>query len=125
MNSLCNMELLLEVQPYDIRRLLQFWFTASLSRMTRLNRYMAQHNRHVGPLIGTLFIGPIQAEISPFYFFREKIENVITALSQHISGVARCTYVPASSSTQILLPDNSVDLIFTDPPFGDNLMTPS
>ena len=111
-----------EVPAYSIKRLLQFWFTASLSRVTRLNRYMAQHDRHVGPLAGTLFIGPIQAEISPFYFFREKIEDVIAALSQSSACVEPRNFVSASSSTKLLLPDNSVDHIFTDPPFGDNLM---
>lgn len=109
-------------RPYSVRQLLKFWFTASLSRVTRLNRYMAQHDRHVGPLAGTLFIGPIQAEISPFYFFREKIDDVIAALPPNGSGLAHRNFVSASSSTELLLPENSVDLIFTDPPFGDNLM---
>ncbi len=109
-------------RPYSLKRLLQFWFTASLSRVTRLNRYMAQHDRNVGPLAGTLFISPIQAEISPFYFFREKIEDVIAALPKNGSGVKHRIFVSASSSTELLLPENSVDHIFTDPPFGDNLM---
>ncbi len=105
-----------------LKRLLQFWFTASLSRVTRLNRYMAQHDRHVGPLAGTLFIGPIQAEISPFYFFREKITDIIGSLQSSGSGLRGRSLVSTASSSALLLPDNSVDLIFTDPPFGDNLM---
>lgn len=105
-----------------IRRLLQFWFTASLSRLTRLNRYMAQHDRHVGPLAGTLFIGPIQAEISPFYFFREKLADVAGSLQPLGSGVAGRSLVSTASSSVIPLADDSVDLVFTDPPFGDNLM---
>ena len=65
-----------DTSPFALRRALEFWFTASLSRLTRLNRYMAQHNRHVGPLSGTLFINPIQAEISPFYFMEDKKNEV-------------------------------------------------
>ena len=105
-----------------LRQLLRFWFTASLSRLTRLNRYMKQHDRHVGPLAGTLFIGPIQAEISPFYFCEDKIEAIASALAAHGEANQRLRLVSTGSSTDLLLPDNSVDFIFTDPPFGDNLM---
>ena len=105
-----------------LQRILRFWFTASISRMTRLNRYMAQHNRHVGPLAGTLFIGPIQAEISPFYFFKTKIRDLTSAFSKNVRRNAKRSFISTSSSSTIDAPDNSVDMIITDPPFGDNLM---
>lgn len=108
--------------PFALRRALEFWFTASLSRLTRLNRYMAQHNRHVGPLSGTLFINPIQAEISPFYFLNDKRDEVQSLLTSLQSHRQRRVYVGTGSSDVLSLPDGSVDYIFTDPPFGDNLM---
>ena len=49
-----------------LQRMLRFWFTASISRMTRLNRYMAQHNRHVGPLAGTLLSAQFRLKFLPF-----------------------------------------------------------
>jgi len=108
------------VELSQLKSKLVFWFTASLSRVSRLNRYMQQHNRHVGPLAGTLFIGPIQAEISPFYFFSEKIKDLSAAL---IDLPYQKKYaVSTGSSASINLPDNSIDFIFTDPPFGDNLI---
>lgn len=109
-----------EIKDNYLRSKLIFWFTASLSRASRLNRYMRQHNRHVGPLAGTLFIGPIQAEISPFYFFSEKLNGLSTAMH---SLSRRDNYaVSTGSSSQLDIPDNSIDFIFTDPPFGDNLI---
>ena len=111
-----------EVTDSELRRVLRFWFTASISRMTRLNRYMAQHNRHVGPLAGTLFIGPIQAEISPFYFFENKIRDLSSAFSKNDHSNRKRTIISTSSSSIIDAPDNSIDMVFTDPPFGDNLM---
>ena len=111
----------IEASPYKhLKPLLRYWFTASLSRLTRLNRYMQQHNRHVGPLSGTLFIGPIQAEISPFYFLASKKKDVAKALKAD-RNTASGVFVSTGSSEQALLPDESVDYIFTDPPFGDNL----
>ncbi len=107
---------------FPIRRALEFWFTASLSRLTRLNRYMAQHNRHVGPLSGTLFINPIQAEISPFYFLEDKKNEVGAFLESLQSNQQRRVFVGTGSSQSLCIPNQSVDYIFTDPPFGDNLM---
>ena len=109
-------------EPFAVRRALQFWFTASLSRLTRLNRYMAQHNRHVGPLSGTLFLNPIQAEISPFYFMAEKKKEVEEFLQSLQRGQRHRVFVGTGSSEATRLPDQSVDYVFTDPPFGDNLM---
>lgn len=103
------------------KRLMNFliaWFTSSHSRLHKLNRYMPKHKRHVGPLSGTLYISSIQAEISPFYFLNYKLKthsNIKSPFSQNI--------ISTQSSTNLInIPDNSIEYIFTDPPFGGNLM---
>ena len=102
----------------DLFRLLLFWFTSSHSRLHKLNRYMPSHNRHVGPLSGTLYISPLQAEISPFYFIEEKAVKI-----QKIRFNVDSTIISTQSATNLSnIPENSVDYIFTDPPFGGNLM---
>lgn len=102
----------------DIHDLLLFWFTSSHSRLHRLNRYMPKHKRHVGPLSGTLYISPLQAEISPFYFVEEKAKK-LSKLNFYIDT----TIISTQSTTDLSnFPENSVDYIFTDPPFGGNLM---
>jgi len=103
--------------PESIRRLLTAWFTGSQSRLTRLNRYMPTHGRHVGPLSGTYYLSSLPTEISPFYFLTSKIDD-FAALS--LPAESRAT-VSTNSGTSVPLPDACVDYIFTDPPFGDNL----
>jgi len=98
---------------------LKNWFSSSLSRSFKLNRYMAEHNRHVGPLSGTLYISSTQAEISPFYFFSEKIKSNFEL--KIIPNYILITTQSSSSFPQITN-SNSIDYIFTDPPFGGNLM---
>ena len=94
------------------------WFTASQSRLHRLNRYMKEHNRHVGPLSGTLYLSPTQAEISPFYFFNVKLK-----VYSQIQSPLKESIISTQSSTDLSgIDDNSIDYIFTDPPFGDNLL---
>ena len=94
------------------------WFTSSQSRLHKMNRYMKQHNRHVGPLSGTLYISPFQAEISPFYFLKLKLKKY------EKTNIKSSKVVISNQSTTNLnnIDNNTVDYIFTDPPFGDNLM---
>lgn len=93
------------------------WFTSSLSRLHVMNRYAANHHRHVGPLANTLYISGTPAEISPFYFVKSKISD--NEIDVHSAG--NVVNQIASAST-VNLPDNIADYIFTDPPFGGNIM---
>src|SRR6185312_4621408 len=95
----------------------KFWFSASQSRLTNLNRYMKQHERHVGPLSGTLYLSSTPVEISPFIFFSDKI-SFLPEMKKNNENI-----ITTQSSTKIpQIPHNSIDYIFTDPPFGSNLM---
>ena len=106
------------IQNKRYKNFLMFWFTSSQSRLTKFNRYMAEYNRHVGPLSNTLYVSPIQAEISPFYFFKSKHKN-----HKEIDFPNEFNCVTTQSSTNLEnIPSNCIDYIFTDPPFGKNLM---
>jgi len=104
-----------------LRGMLWFWFTSSHSRLHRMNRYMARHSRHVGPLSGTLYVSSTTAEISPFYFMEAKLKHH-SQLSSPPTGSA----IQAQSLTNLeeLMKGSDcwADYIFTDPPFGGNLM---
>ena len=66
---------------------LKLWFTSSLNRLDKLNRYAAQHNRHVGPLSNTLYISSTPAEISPFYFFNTKLNDMMYDIRINYSNI--------------------------------------
>ncbi len=101
-----------------VKKYLIVWFTSSQSRLHRMNRYMAKHNRHVGPLSGTLYISSTMAEISPFYFANAKLSDHVNI---HPNNKKLC--ISTQSATSLFFSsDNSVDYIYTDPPFGGNLM---
>jgi len=105
------------VESPRIRKLLIFLFTSVFSRTHKQNRYMPNHNRHVGPLSGTLYIPTLQTEITVFDLFKEK-SKVINSLSE----IRETSIVTTQSATHLdFMPDNTVDYIFTDPPFGNNL----
>ncbi|MBQ0328662.1 hypothetical protein JFB93_18620 [Providencia rettgeri] len=101
---------------YRTKSILRSLCTSCISRLHKLNRYIPKHNRHVGPMSGTLYVSPLWVEISPIYFLEEKIKaHLKIDLSNSES------YISTNSATKMMLEDGSIDYIFTDPPFGENL----
>lgn len=100
-----------------VKSYLLAWFTLCQSRLHIMNRYSAKHHRHVGPLANTLYVSGTPAEISPFYFIKSKISdnNLVIRASQNVIN-------QVCSADNIAVKNNSIDYIFTDPPFGGNIM---
>lgn len=99
-----------------VKSLLRSLVTSCISRLHKLNRYIPKHNRHVGPMSGTLYVSPLWVEISPVLFLTEKIK------AHKKIDLTNCkSVVSNNSATKLMIADNSIDYIFTDPPFGENL----
>jgi hypothetical protein len=60
----------------------------------------------------------MNVEADPFKAYSNKIKNFEKALPIISDGVV----VSVNSATSLPIPDNSIDYVFTDPPFGHNLM---
>lgn len=110
-------ELINQVDDKDIRSALTFWISSIYSRSHKLNRYMPNHHRHVGPLSGTLYIPYFQAEINIIQLLEDKLDSLM-----NLSKIPGYSLVSTQSAYNLSnLPDKSIDYIFIDPPFGDNL----
>lgn len=85
---------------------------------------MSRYNmgkRGNGPMNGLLYIPSLMAEADVLKLFRGKADDFYKAyqLLSNIGG----NIIQCCSATDLKnIPSNSVDYIFTDPPFGDNLM---
>lgn len=104
-----------------LRNRLLFLVEQLVLGMSRLARYVPRHYSQVNQyLSGTLYIASQVVEVSPWYILNStKIKNLTRALlKEHIGACT--TYCSSADST--LLRDACVDYIFTDPPFGGNLM---
>lgn len=116
---------LIEQQDIDIRNDLRFICTACFNRTTKMVRYMAQHKeKNVGPLSGTLYLSPIFGEINVIENVADRFKKWKEAFLSEKELVAgpNTSCITTQSTTAIQLPENSIDYIFVDPPFGDNLM---
>ena len=86
---------------------------------TDMNRYSPTHYSQVNRFMsGVLYIGAAQSEPSPQYCFEGKVKRLRKVFASCIDGPSLIT---TGSSTALSLPENSVDYVFVDPPFGDNL----
>jgi hypothetical protein len=116
---------LIEQSDNDIQNDLRFICTACFNRTTKMVRYMAQHKeKNVGPLSGTLYLSPIFGEINVIENISDRFQkwkNAFMSEAQLING-PNTTCITTQSTTDLQLPSNSIDYIFVDPPFGDNLM---
>ena len=110
---------IMKYQDKELRNLLLFWFTALCLGQTKLNRYFeasySQVNRY---LKGTLYIGKKITEVNPIYSH----SNKINLISKNLSFNKTKVIISTNSATNINLENDSVDYIFTDPPFGGNIM---
>ncbi len=102
----------------EMKRLWRFTLQSVVVSFTRRNRFLKNAYSQVNrALSGTLYIGSTVSEPSPTYVLTGKIKRFRGAIPKGGSAIALTTQSLAS----VLIPESSVDYVFIDPPFGDNL----
>lgn len=89
------------------------------SLTSKLVRYN-MGKRGNGVLSGTLYLPSLNAEGDVLRILKGKLADFMNVFAA-IKGFDSCISNTASSTDLQNVPDNSIDYIFTDPPFGDNL----
>lgn len=115
------------VQDNALRKKLSFAFTAILPRASRRYQWSAQ--RPLNAQNQTYYIAPVYYEWNVFELFQRKVEAAIRAdvdifeetplFTKRTSE--EVTYTLASADRLDHLADESMDYVFTDPPFGSNI----
>ena len=105
-------------------RILLFWFTATLPWCGRDNRlhisnYFGRKGGQITSLRGTWYIPSLSVETNVFERARLRISSALVSVPKS-SGRALVTTQSATDLSN--LPEDSIDYIFVDPPFGSNLM---
>lgn len=105
-----------------LRHLLFFFVEQSIWGFSLMNRYRLRAYSHVNQyLTGVYYIPSQTAEPSPSYNLGNKLGRMEKAFS--IDFAFREAVITNTGSTATLpqLPTSSIDYIFTDPPFGENI----
>lgn len=104
-----------------MRNLALLVFTAVVPYASKMRRYRAD-KKGGGPLSGTLYIASITTPPNVLLSFGRNVQFILDAAKIFSKfGAANRVISQSSSNLRDFLKD-SVDYIFTDPPFGGNLM---
>lgn len=87
---------------------------------SKMRRFRADR-KGGGPLSGTLYVSSLMTPPNVVLSVERNVNFVRKALSE-LQGIEGIAVVTTQSSDESISPAESVDYIFTDPPFGGNLM---
>ena len=103
------------------KNMLMFFAEQAIWSLSLLNRYrptgFSQVNQYMA---GRIQIGSQHSEVTPSYVLRGKLERLASAFQSPASRPNRIAATTADCST-LSIRQGSIDYVFTDPPFGDNL----
>lgn len=111
-----------------LRSKLLFAFTAILTRASK--RYQWSRKRPLNAANANYYVAPVFYEWNVYDLFLRKVDSAIRSDSwlrdRHEEETGVKTLVPdgdyqIASANRLPLADDSVDYVFTDPPFGSNL----
>jgi predicted RNA methylase len=115
---------ILQLKDKRIKAALMFAFTNTAWHGSKMRRYNKAGGHR--PLSGTLYFPTLHSEGNVFEVFRTKIETLLKYYSELRTylpkGSNQASEIQNASATDLAhLPDNSIDYVFTDPPFGSNI----
>jgi 16S rRNA G966 N2-methylase RsmD/DNA-directed RNA polymerase subunit RPC12/RpoP len=116
-----------DVKDQTIRHKMRFAFTAILPRASRRYQWSAQ--RPLNAQNQTYYIAPVYYEWNVFDLFNRKVEAAIRSDEELFRDAPLLqtlqeqdvSYVLSSAEHLAHLPTESIDYVFTDPPFGSNI----
>lgn len=111
---------------FRIREMLLFFVEQAIWGLSVLNRYQPiQQGRPGGSqvnrqLTGVYYVGSQHAECSPQYNLGLKLDRLIKAFRDYKTTSGNAV-INTGTAAGIPLPSSSIDYVFTDPPFGENI----
>jgi hypothetical protein len=104
-----------------LRNMLLFFVEQSIWGMSLLNRYSPSHFSQVNrALSGVYYVASQSSEVSPWYILDGKLKRLISAFKMSRPS-GRTTIISTGTCAGLSVHDASIDYIFTDPPFGENI----
>jgi hypothetical protein len=96
---------------------LHLLINSQLVNLSKMNRYRPGVSFPYNPLSGTLYIASQTVESNIFEAFVNKVNKLLKAFY----FVRSHNLISIGSTKQNNINNNSIDYIFTDPPFGSNI----
>lgn len=110
-----------KIESSPVSHALRFMFTSMLNLISKRNRVQAKnpYSRGQGVLNLTLVLPPFPTEASLLEMIDMRLSSILKAKETIPNTYLNAEYV--ASADNIALKENTIDYIFTDPPFGANI----
>ena len=112
-----------KAQQHDehrVRNALLFLVEQAVLTMSLLNRYRGNQGSQSNQVLSGVYYVPSQiAEISPWYRFSRKVSTIHRSFD--FRSISNTTSVSTSDGAATPIADDSIDYVFVDPPFGENI----
>lgn len=115
-----------KVEENEIKAKLKIAFNSLLLRSSKkailhVSNYFGGGGGYISTISGNMYIPSLFFEVEVLEQFENRVKK-INVINKERFAIGN-TIVSTQSSTDLsLIPDNSIDYIFVDPPFGDNLI---
>jgi predicted RNA methylase len=110
-----------EEQNERVRKMLVFAVEQAIVGSSMLNRYVQTHYSQVNRnLSGVYYIPSMHAECSPWYSLDGRLARLVSAFKS-FSPKFQNNLFTVGTAASLPIPDRSIDYVFTDPPFGQNI----
>ncbi|MGA9350184.1 MAG: DNA methylase, partial [Anaerolineae bacterium] len=116
----------------NLTSVLRWTETGALQRSTLMHQLAitriatsrkARGGKTAGHRRGTLYIPSIQVEFSSIELIRNRLKEVKRASTKTaIQNSGHIALLTQSATDLVSVPEGSIDYVFTDPPFGENIM---
>ncbi len=104
-----------------LRNMLLYFVEQAIWGMSVLARYAPTHYSQVNQYLnGVYYVGSQIVDVSPWYNLDGRLKRLEKAFKPIASAAERATVSTGDCAT-MPVPDNSIDYVFTDPPFGENI----
>jgi 16S rRNA G966 N2-methylase RsmD len=108
-------------QDHRLRNMLLFFVEQAIWGMSMLARYAPTHFSQVNQYLnGVYYIGSQIVDVSPWYILEGKLARILRPF-QALSARTGNTATSTGDCANIPIPSETIDYIFTDPPFGENI----
>jgi hypothetical protein len=110
-----------QIEDVRLRAFMFFAVEQAIWGLTLLNRYSPTHYSQVNRYLnGVYYIGSNIAEVSPWYILNGKVKRLVRAFKR-LHTQTGAVGIATQSAGAPPARENSIDYIFTDPPFGENI----
>lgn len=109
------------VLDHRTKEVLYYFIEQAIWGLTILNRYSPLHFSQVNRYLnGVYYVASQSSECSPWYILNGKLNRLVKAFNNTDLTYGN-TSISTGSAFRLPIRNGSIDYIFTDPPFGENI----